>query len=140
MIWEDKSHSLLLWFMFFGYGLDRSFLAVYWLFLFLLLYIIYIPFPIHYWAQWNKCKRILQTGKINLSHIFLFPTGLSSAFWRCIIGLMWASLAAQVVKSACNSGGQVQSPGWEDPLEKGMVTHSSILAWRIPWPEESGRL
>ena len=27
----------------------------------------------------------------------------------------------------------VQSPGWEDPLEKGMATHSSILAWRIPW-------
>ena len=27
----------------------------------------------------------------------------------------------------------VQSPGWEDPLEKGMAAHSSILAWRIPW-------
>ena len=34
----------------------------------------------------------------------------------------------------------VQSPGWEDPLEKEMVTHSSILAWRIPWTEESGGL
>ena len=32
----------------------------------------------------------------------------------------------------------VQSLGWEDPLEEGMVTHSSILAWRIPWTEESG--
>ena len=31
---------------------------------------------------------------------------------------------------------QVQSLVWEDPLEKGMVTHSSILAWRIPWTEE----
>ena len=30
----------------------------------------------------------------------------------------------------------VQSPGWEDPLEKGMATHPSILAWRIPWTEE----
>ena len=30
--------------------------------------------------------------------------------------------------------------GWEDPLEKGMTTHSSILAWRIPWTEEPGRL
>jgi len=30
----------------------------------------------------------------------------------------------------------VQSLGWEDPLEKGMATHSSILAWRIPWIEE----
>ena len=35
---------------------------------------------------------------------------------------------------------QVQFLGWEDPLEKGMASHSSILAWRIPWTEEPGRL
>ena len=35
---------------------------------------------------------------------------------------------------------QVQSLGWEDPLKEGMVTHSSILAWRIPWTEEPGGL
>ena len=35
---------------------------------------------------------------------------------------------------------QVQSLGQEDPLEKEMITHSSILAWRIPWTEESGGL
>ena len=34
----------------------------------------------------------------------------------------------------------VQSLGWEDPLKKGMATHSSILAWRIPQTEEPGRL
>ena len=34
----------------------------------------------------------------------------------------------------------VQSLGWEDPLEKGMATHSSIFAWRIPWTEEPGGL
>ena len=34
----------------------------------------------------------------------------------------------------------VQSLGWEDPLEEGMATHSSVLAWRIPWTEEPGRL
>ena len=34
----------------------------------------------------------------------------------------------------------VRSLGWEDPLEKGMATHSSILAWRIPWTEEPGML
>ena len=33
----------------------------------------------------------------------------------------------------------VQSLGWEDPLEKGMDTHSSILVWRIPWREEPGK-
>ena len=35
---------------------------------------------------------------------------------------------------------QVRSLGWEDPLEEGMETHSSTLAWRIPWTEEPGRL
>ena len=35
---------------------------------------------------------------------------------------------------------QVQTLGWEDLLEKEMVTHSSILAWKIPWMEEPGRL
>ena len=35
---------------------------------------------------------------------------------------------------------QVQSLGQEDPLEKAMATHSSILAWEIPWTEEPGRL
>ena len=33
---------------------------------------------------------------------------------------------------------QVQSLGWEDPLEKGMAVHSSVLAWRIPWTNEPG--
>ena len=35
---------------------------------------------------------------------------------------------------------QVPSLGWEDPLEEEMATHSSILAWKIPWAEESGGL
>ena len=35
---------------------------------------------------------------------------------------------------------QVRSLGWEDPLEKGMATHFSILAWEIPWSEEPGGL
>ena len=35
---------------------------------------------------------------------------------------------------------QVRSLSWEDPLEEGMATHSSILAWRIPWTEEPGGL
>ena len=34
----------------------------------------------------------------------------------------------------------VQSLGWEDPLEEGIATHSSVLTWRIPWTEEPGRL
>ena len=41
---------------------------------------------------------------------------------------------------ACNAGNCVQSLGWEDPLEKVMATHSSIIAWRIPRIEEPGGL
>ena len=44
------------------------------------------------------------------------------------------------IESACNVGDQVRSLGGENPLEKGMATHSSILAWRIPWKEEPGAL
>ena len=40
----------------------------------------------------------------------------------------------------CRRHKRVQSLGQEDPLEEGMATHSSILAWRIPWIEEPGRL
>ena len=43
-------------------------------------------------------------------------------------------------QSACNAGDPGSMPGSEGPLEKGMATHSSILAWRIPWTEEAGRL
>ena len=47
-----------------------------------------------------------------------------------------ASLVAQVVKNLpAKQETQVPFPGREDPLEKGMATHSSILAWRIPWTE-----
>ena len=42
--------------------------------------------------------------------------------------------------SACNEETRVGSLGWEDPLEKEMATHSSSLAWKIPWTEEPGRL
>ena len=49
--------------------------------------------------------------------------------------LVRASLVTQSVKKT-----QVWSLGWEDPLEKEMATHSSILAWEIPWTEEPGGL
>ena len=58
------------------------------------------------------------------------------------VSVMWASLVAQTVESAYGAGDQGSTPGsgQEDPLEKEMATHSSILAWKIPWLEEPGRL
>ena len=53
----------------------------------------------------------------------------------------WTSLVTQTVKNLPEAREtQVQSLGQEDSLEKGMATHSNILAWRIPWTEEPGRL
>ena len=55
--------------------------------------------------------------------------------------IVWASLVAQIVKNLpAMQETRVQSLDREDPLEKIMATHSSILAWRIPWTEETGRL
>ena len=58
--------------------------------------------------------------------------------------MLWASQMVLVAKNLpANARGidtRVQSLGWEDPLEEGMETHSSILIWRIPWTEEPGGL
>ena len=55
-----------------------------------------------------------------------------------------ASQVVLVVKNQPANAGDIRDagsiPGWEDPLEKGLATHSSSLAWRIPWTEEPGRL
>ena len=57
--------------------------------------------------------------------------------WPC----MWVSLVAQMVKNlSVMQETLVPSLSWEDPLENGMATHSSILAWRITWAEEPSKL
>ena len=78
--------------------------------------------------------------------------GSNSGCFQCVVILQFltiASLAACLLTSLvapmvkCLPAMQetwIQSLGWEDPLEKEMATHSSALAWKIPWPEESGRL
>ena len=55
--------------------------------------------------------------------------------------IIWASLVAQTVKNLpAMQEIKVQSLDWEDPLEKGMATHSRILTWISPWTEEPGGL
>ena len=68
--------------------------------------------------------------------------GTQTETYICIfIVSLFTSLVAQRVKSLpAMQETWVQSLGQEDPLEKEMATHSSILAWRIPWTEEPGRL
>ena len=58
-----------------------------------------------------------------------------------IVTRMWASHVAHMAKNLpAKWETQVGSLGPEEPLKKGMATHSSILAWKTPWTEESGRL
>ena len=54
---------------------------------------------------------------------------------------MLASLVAQMLKNLpAVQDTQVRSLSWEDPLDKEMATHSSVLAWKVPWTEEPGGL
>ena len=66
---------------------------------------------------------------------------VGTVFTKKKLDNLWASLVVQMVKNLhAVQKTQVQSLGQEDPQEKGMATHFSILAWRIPWTEELGRL
>ena len=71
-------------------------------------------------------------------HILYMYTVLIYVYYTFI---HWVSLVAQWVRNLpAIQETRVQSLGWEDPLEKEMATHSSILAWRSPWTEELDRL
>ena len=66
---------------------------------------------------------------------------MASTYLALTVGFIGGSLVAQVVKkNSCNAGDWGPSLGLEDPLEKGMATHSDILAWRIPWTGEPDAL
>ena len=68
------------------------------------------------------------------------PFGLLTLLHGCLF-YIWGFLGGSVVKNLpAMQDTWVRLMGWEDPLEKGMTTHSSILAWRISWTEETGGL
>ena len=76
-------------------------------------------------------------GRVEIFTIFF----ILNDFLKTIPILFEASLVVQTVKNLpAMQETQVPSLGREDPLEKGMATHSSILAWRSPWTEEPGGL
>ena len=72
------------------------------------------------------------------------PPGKPTFVCVCVCIKLRASQVALVVKNPLASTGDIRhagsTPGWGDPLEEGITTHSSILAWRIPWTEEPGGL
>ena len=79
--------------------------------------------------------------ELSSSHIlsyktcYFFPVRIARTFiWVYFLVAQWVKNQPPVQET------RVQSLGWEDPLEMEMATHSSILAWRIPWTEEPGGL
>ena len=103
----------------------------------------------------NTCLPHWQADSLPLSHCgspsSCFSTQLKCPFWEkpsLAPDIKWVSLSftivSQVAQMVKNPPAMpetcAQSLGWEDPLEKGMATHSIILSWRIPWTEEPGGL
>ena len=81
-------------------------------------------------------KSTLKTLRKNLKHKSFLKSQNNN-----LVRIIWTSLVAQSVKRLPTmQETQVQSLGWEDLLKKEMATYSSILAWKIPWTEEPGRL
>ena len=86
--------------------------------------------------SWTRLKRLSSSILYVSKGIYLFAVNRAHIY-RLIV------VTQAGKESACNGAmGEtwVQSLGWEDLLEKGMATHSSILAWRIPWTEEPSGL
>ena len=76
-------------------------------------------------------------------HEIFISISVSIPIYVCVYIYLcdYASLVAQTVKDlSAMQETRVRSLGWEDPLEKEMAAHSSILAWKIPWTAEPGRL
>ena len=98
------------------------------------------PMNIHDWFPLGLTGlfSLLSRG---LSRVFSNTTVRNYQFFSAQSSLWPTSYMAQMVKNLpAMQETWFRSLGWEDPLEKGMATHSSILAWRIPWTEEPGRL
>ena len=95
-------------------------------------------------VMWFNPKHIITTVSISGLVVEFLPAMQEAWVWspgNARTLMFRASLMAETVKNLpAIQEIQVQSLGWADLLEKGMATHSSILAWRIPWTEEPARL
>ena len=104
-----------------------DFLECTWPFYFILSYFLFIIYTFYRSTVDSQCFRCTAGDSVIHTHIYYWGWG--------------ASPVAQMVKNLpAMQEAWVRSLGWEDPLEKEMATHSSILAWRIPWTEGPGGL
>ena len=84
-----------------------------------------------------RCDRKATSEATSLSALHTcdvcFLTRILDIVWKALRRLLGFPGGSDGKESACNAGDPGSIPGREDPVEKGMATHSSILAWRIPW-------
>ena len=105
-----------------------------------------LSFPLH--PHLSAYSLWLDFGRLKISSLWKGPGLVTDVYkstfkegnWLCgssdPVMPIWTSLVTQVVKNLpAMQETQVRSLGWEDPLEKGIAIHSSILAWRISWTE-----
>ena len=79
----------------------------------------------------------MTTRKTVALMIRTFVSKVMSLLFNMLSRFIWASLVTQLVKNPpAIQETSVPFLGWEDPLEEGMATHCSVLAWGIPWTEE----
>ena len=99
------------------------------------------------WMSWDlfcdlTCELSWRMFHVHLTRIYILL--ILDGLFNISIKFIWCRVLIRSTQTVKNlpSGQevQVQSLGWEDTLEKGMATHSSILAWRTPWTEQPGRL
>ena len=84
-------------------------------------------------------------GSVPMDSSTANQTYLEKTFHKVLWGKTWICQALAPAdtdsqESACNAEDSGPISGWEDPLEKGAATHSTILTWKIPWTEEPGGL
>ena len=98
-------------------------------------------------AVWKLGPSFFLLAYARLHLLFYFNKTVDISYWSVILPHLWNSvfsrglslrLGAKHLSAMWET--RVRSLGWEDPLEKEMVTHSNTLAWKIPWTEEPGRL
>ena len=88
-----------------------------------------IGYPLQYsWAS-LVAQRVKNLPAMRETWVGKFPWGRDRLTTPVFLGFPGGSESKE---SACNAGDLGSIPGWEDPMEEGMATHSSILAWRIP--------
>ena len=106
------------------------------------------PSPMHESEKWKWSRSVMSDSSrphglqpTRLRRPWDFPGKRTRVGCHRLLTSKWAFLVAQTVKNPpVMQETQFQSPGWKDPLEKGITTHPSVFAWRIPWTEEAGGL